>query len=318
MLSGCATQVQIKTIEPSAISGVKQGMKISVNEFSNDRVGLSNKIESLLSSQKINDKNYFVLLSRKDLDRVLREQKLQSSGLLERDEAISIGNILGAEAFVSGNVTKARVDDSIYYENRIRCLDKKCKSVSNYSVSCTSREGVFSADIRVVDIQRSELIYAKTISKNSRWGHCYDDYGYFPSKDALLEELSSSVAAEFVSKLSPQYRYFNVELLDSEDIKYSKKASELLKSSISFIKAARYDRAYSLLLELVDETQEQSYVPFYNLGVIKEAEADYVEAKRYYEMSDVRTKEPIEAINEAIKRIDKLIMQDKIVKEQLK
>ncbi|MFA7070443.1 MAG: hypothetical protein WC144_06345, partial [Sulfurimonas sp.] len=109
-----------------------------------------------------------------------------------------------------------------------------------------------------------------------------------------------------------------VDILDSPDITYSKESKELLSLAVEFIKASRYDRAYALLVELVDSTNAKSYVPFYNLGVIKEASGEYEEAQRYYKMSDERALKPVEQINSAILRIDKLIQNNKIVQKQMR
>ncbi|MDX9813503.1 MAG: CsgG/HfaB family protein [Sulfurimonadaceae bacterium] len=317
-LSGCATQVQIKAMEPSKVKELGAGSKISVMSFSGDKIGLSNKIEAFLASQKIDGKSYFELISRKEIDEVLKEQRLQASGLLNQNEMLSVGNISGARAFISGDVNTADVSDTRYYENRYRCLDKKCKSVSTYSVSCTAREAIVSASIKMVDVKSAEVIYTKTSSSSNRWRFCSDDIGTLVSKNVALDTLANFVVRDLVSDLTPRYRYFSVDILDSPDITYSKESKELLSLAVEFIKASRYDRAYALLVELVDSTNAKSYVPFYNLGVIKEASGEYEEAQRYYKMSDERALKPVEQINSAILRIDKLIQNNKIVQKQMR
>ena len=57
---------------------------------------------------------------------------------------------------------------------------------------------------------------------------------------------------------------------------------------------------------------------FYNLGVIKEAEGKYKEAKEYYDYADNLMIEPIAEINEAIVRINSLITKREKTMKQLK
>ena len=72
-----------------------------------------------------------------------------------------------------------------------------------------------------------------------------------------------------------------------------------------------------MLGELIETTDSQSYVAFYNLGVVKEAQGQYSEAKEYYETADKLMVEPVKAINAAVVRIDSLIAKQERLKFQL-
>ena len=78
------------------------------------------------------------------------------------------------------------------------------------------------------------------------------------------------------------------------------------------------DRAEPLMSELNDELEGASYVVNYDLGVMKEAAANYVEAKKLYETADSLTAEPVEEINMAMVRIDALIVKQKEAESQIK
>ena len=66
------------------------------------------------------------------------------------------------------------------------------------------------------------------------------------------------------------------------DIKYNNKEEKLLELSLEYIKQNRLDKAEQFLVDLIDSTNQKSYVAFYNLGVIKEANGEYVYAQKYY------------------------------------
>jgi len=54
------------------------------------------------------------------------------------------------------------------------------------------------------------------------------------------------------------------------------------------------------------------------LGVVKEARGEYARAKRLYQLADQLQTKPIEAINQAVVRIDKVIRQYEQAQSQLK
>jgi len=100
-------------------------------------------------------------------------------------------------------------------------------------------------------------------------------------------------------------------------LNYTDKQKKLLDISLEYIEQGRFDKAEKLLMNLIDITGSKSYVPFYNLGVISEAKGKYVDAKEYYAYADNLMVEPVEEINEAIVRIDRLISKRKITQEQI-
>ncbi len=318
LCSACSQKVTIKALEPAQIDRVASMQNIAVTRFKNDTVGLSNKIERSLSAITINGKKYFRVVSRDDFKKVIAEQRLQSSGLVEDSKVVEVGELIGADALISGRVSNPTSQDSYFYEKRIRCLDKKCKEFTYYRVRCMRRVIALFSDVKIVDIAHGDIIFADTMNRRRSYKHCSDDYRTFPSTSMVADEFADSMAREFTQKLTPHYKYFQVKLLEDPDLDYTDKQEELLKASLKYIEQNRYDKAQNLLLELVDSTGSQSYVAFYNLGVIKEAQGKYAEAKEYYEYADNLMLEPVEEINEAMLRITNLIQKREKTLKQMK
>lgn len=314
---GCSQKVTIRALEPSEIDRAASTKKLSVAVFEHDRVGLSDKIEANLANQKIDNKNYFTMVNRKNFDKIIAEQKIQNSGLVDVSTAVQVGNLLGAEAIISGSVGRVASNDTHYLETRLRCADNKCKELVPYNVGCTKREVALSAEVRMVDVAKGDIIYADTMSKTSQWSHCIDDSNSLPSTEMAAQKLAATIAANFAYKLTPHYRYFEVVLLEKPDIKYNDREDKLLDVSLEYIKQNRFDKAEKFLIDLIDSTGQKSYVPFYNIGVIKEAEGKYAEAQKYYKRADGLMIKPIEEINRACIRIEDLIEKNDRVKEQL-
>lgn len=318
IFSGCAQRVKVRALEPAEIDRATVTKKIAITDFKNDYVGLRGKIEAKLANQKIDNKPFFTLISRSDIDKVIGEQKLQNSGLVDTSTVVDVGNLLGAQAIISGDVGRATSNDTYYYEERLRCADTECKKFSVYRVGCTKRVVGLSAQIRMVDVAKGDIIYADTMSKSAEYRHCRDDGNAIPSTDMAAQNLANIISSNFVYKLTPHYRYFDVVLLEDPDLDYTDKQEELLDNSLEYIKLKRYAKAEKLLMDLIDSTAQQSYVAFYNLGVVKEAQGDYVKAEEYYKMADDLMIEPVEEISAAYLRIKATIKNQIKTQEQLK
>jgi hypothetical protein len=315
--TSCAQKVSFNALEPAEIDRISSTKKIAVTNFKHDRVGLSRKIEAKLAGFTIDNKKYFTIVSRNDIDKILSEQKLQNSGLVNDNNIVKVGELIGAQAMISGNVSPVTKQDSYFYEERVRCGDSKCSKLVTYPVRCMKRIVGLSAEIRVVDIAKGDIIYADTLSRNSTFKHCADDSRALPSKDMAAQALADDIADSFTYKLTPHYRRFNVALLEDPDLDYTDKQEELLKVSLKYIEQGRYDKAEKFLIELIDSTGSKSYVAFYDLGVIKEAQGKYAEAKEYYDDADNLMIEPVSEINAAVLRINSLIAKHKKSMEQL-
>ncbi len=317
IMSGCAQKVNVRALEPAEIDRAAATKKVAVANFDNDRVGLSGKIEAKLTKFKIDNKSYFTIVSRNDFNKIVEEQKIQNSGLVDQETVVDIGNLIGAQAIISGNVGSATAQDTYFYTKRSRCADKKCKELIYYKVRCKKRIVGLSAELRMVDIAQGDIIYADTMNRNRTYTHCSDDSRALPSREMVAQDLAESIANSFIYKLTPHYRNFRVVLLEDGDLDYSDEQERLLEVSLTYIEQGRFDKAEQFLIQLIDSTGAQSYVAFYNLGVVKEAQGNYLEAKEYYENADNLMIEPVEEINAAVIRINSLIDKHQRTQAQL-
>lgn len=306
-LTACSQTVRVQALEPAEVDRIALTKKIAITSFSNDRVGLATKIEAILAKHKLDNKKYFTLVSRNDFNKIIKEQKIQNSGLIDPSSVVEVGSLIGAQAIISGNVGSVGAKDTRFYENRYRCADKKCKETIVYRVRCTKRVVSLSAEIRIVDVLHGDIIYADTLSRDSVYKQCKDDSRALPSVETASQNLASSIANSFTYKLLPHYRTFEVTLLEDPDLDYTDEQEKFLEVSLEYIEHGRFDKAQQFLVKLIDATDQQSYVAFYNLGVVKEAEGNYIEAKEYYEAADNLMVEPVEEISQAYLRIKSLI-----------
>ncbi|QOY55381.1 hypothetical protein HUE87_03850 [Candidatus Sulfurimonas marisnigri] len=317
LISGCAQKATVLAIQPAEVDRMASTKKVAVSAFSHDIAGLSNKIEVELAGKKVDGKNYFTTISRSDINKVLEEQRLQNSGLFDDSSSVKMGKLLGAQALISGNVSVVSMSDKYFYKKRTKCSDDKCKETYEYSVRCTKREMSMSAQMKIVDVQKGDIIYAETISREGTWKRCVDDKKDLPSKAYGLNMLADEISGSFVQKLVPYYATYKVLLLDEPDLEYSDMQEDELKYALEYIKYKRYDKAEELLSRLLESTSDKSYVAAYNLAIIKEVQGDLMSAKQLCELADSLTIQPVEAVDLAILRINQSISSHRQAQKQI-
>lgn len=309
LITGCSQTVQIQALNPAEVGEMANKKYVAVSQFKHDYVGLSGKIESQLAKNRLDGKNYFTVVSRKDMDKVLREQQLQSSELLDEKTSARIGKLIGAQAIINGEVTASGESD-YYFDDRKECVrytkEDGCVRWHYYKVKCDTTQAAVSANLNIVNIETGSLIYGDTMSKNYSADSC-SAYNIL-SKDQAINELTSDIAEAFVYKLTPNYVSFNVVLLEDIELDtVTDKQEKEFDNSLLYIKAGRMDRADEILSKLMDELDGKCYVVAYTYGVVKEAQGQLNEAKELYEIADKETSKPVEEVNQAILRIDRYI-----------
>lgn len=288
--------------------------KISVLKFDNDYIGFASSLETKLAEKRVLGENYFTVISRDKLEAILKEQKLQYSGLVNKKSAVKVGELIGAQAFISGEIADSSLNKSYYRSKRVECLDKKCKKVREYYIQCVTGDYNLSVSIKMSDIELGDIIFADTFTKRASHSSCING---LPNKGHVMSKLSQSIINDFVSKISPSRYNISIELLEEPELDYTDKQEELLEYSLEYIKSNRLDKAEQLLSELLTSLNDKCYVAAYNLGVVKEAQGELKKAKTLYDLADNLVLKPNELINQAVLRIDEQLRNRELVNSQL-
>jgi tetratricopeptide (TPR) repeat protein len=318
VFSGCSTTTKIKYLEPAKVAEVSKLKHISIEDFKNDTVGLTGKIESRMSQTRFNNKPYFTLVSRDKINEIITEQKRQYSGITNDKKSVQLGEIVATRAFITGKVHSKDFNDTTFYEGRTKCLDEKCKKTQTYRVRCKKRHINLGANIKIINVETSKLVYTNTYNKSGSWSACTDSYGSLPSPSKVWEKQANLIASQFINAITPSYTYREIELLEKPDIDYSSSQKSLLESGLAFIEKNRMEKADRFLSQLVFETQSKSYVANYNLGVVKESQGEYQKAKQLFTLADNLLKKPNDIISDALERINRVIEKHQKAQQQLK
>lgn len=318
-MNGCAQKIKIQALHPAEVGAMATQKKVAINSFKNDSVGLSGKIESKIAQHKLDGRTYFTVLSRKDLDKIMAEQHLQSSELMDEATTTRIGKLIGAQAIVSGEIIASNTHYSSYQKQEKECLSytKKgvCEKWRYYNVTCKTMRTSLSANINILNVETGTLIYGDTLNKEYSGDSCDDT---ILSQVQALNRLSTSIADNFVHKLTPHYIYFEVTLLDEIELKSAtKQQKEAFKYALEYLESNRFDKAQQILERLLDELDAKSYAVVYVYGVVQEAQGKLKEAQKMYLLADSLTLRPVVEIDTAIVRIQSSIQKNKQAIEQI-
>tara|TARA_Y100001970_G_scaffold123625_1_gene153286 strand:- start:91 stop:1101 length:1011 start_codon:yes stop_codon:yes gene_type:complete len=174
--------------------------KIAVMNFtstSNPNLGLYISDEITL---QLFLKEKFKIIERDQLDYVIEEQKLSSSGLIDDTSIINIGNILSADAIITGDISI--LNDII--------------SINTKVISSSSGEILFIDRIHTSDI--SELINSLSDSKESNSTNIDDSFSNYNSQNAdkSINRLSRKILTCLTNK---DYNCFKQFIGSKDDLR---------------------------------------------------------------------------------------------------
>lgn len=329
IFSGCATKVRINMLQPAQYHDASLTKAVAVLPFSGpEGREFAAELESVLSGIGIDDKQYFTLVDRASLDKVLSEMKFSQSGLVDEKTAVKLGKLVGAQGIYTGVVNRNNYDDSRYTERRQTCTqyeqrrDKDgnlyqggCLRWRTYTVRCTKRVATFAVTPRLVDVTTGRVIYSRNLSALKSSSGC-EDTRPVQSDMVLLEQAKEQVKQEFRRDIAPYYVTREIRLIDSTDGIESKEAKDKLKRGMEYADKGRMDNACELWGE-ARNIAPGSYALLYNLGVCAESRGDLDAALSLYKQSDKILGKPDEDITLALARVNESIKNRSKLKEEL-
>ena len=280
MLQGCSQKILIKSLKSAKVTD-KAVRNISVNTFTNDTISQSLQINSALGNVIINNKKYFTLIDRKNIDKVLIEKRLNDSGLVDLNNQNLLIGLKEVTSILTGTVLLNTKSSTQYYEKRTdfsRCVKwytknnkKYCSNYRKYTIYCKSNIYNVKTKINLIKISNSKIIFTKTYSKNKKYSHCSDDNTILPSKRTVNTNLAKGIANNLILDIAPSYVYYNVELLDSVKINISSTQKKKFKLALKMIELKRIKKANKILNYLNKELHNLSYVVLYDLAITEES-----------------------------------------------
>ncbi len=162
--TGCAPSTTVKkkqavTIEKPKEVFIPPKKKISVVEFENKTAYGQRRLGTAASDvllTELGKSQKFILIERAKLDKVMEEQKLQTTGMIDANTVSQVGKILGLDAIVVGVVSQFGV--------KTGGSDYLLTQSKQQVAECT-------VDIRVIEVETGKILYidsGKGVAKSSK------------------------------------------------------------------------------------------------------------------------------------------------------
>jgi len=295
LLSSCAApKTALRVIRPAEVD-MSDYRKIAVADFQGP--GRSGSQAASILTSEIFKSGYFELLERQQMKKILEEQAFSLTGAVDVATAAEIGEMLGVQALIFGEVTSYSVEDlegtekvkkkvwtgeyekdkdgNIIYEKNILGMKYKKKKYKEEFVDepYVVRSASVAVNFRVVAVETAELLAIKSNSSNyNKKATGTDQIGKLPAKESILENLSRKVVDTFVRQIAPFYATIT---------KKFEKGSGASKQAIKMAQNGLWDKA----LEIFQREAQIHPKPenYYNLGVCYEALGRYDMAEKQYE-----------------------------------
>ena len=326
---GCSQKVQIKAVKAAKITN-KSIKNIGVLSFRNDKISQSIQINSAISNVKINNKKYFTLVDKNDIDSILEEQKLNDSGLVNSIKNSSINGLSQIQTLVMGEVIANDMTSSIFQELRTdydTCLktyqskgNTYCSKYKKYKVACQSNTYDVKTNIKLIQVNNGKTIFSNTYAKTSHYKHCSDDSYTLPNKTTENSRLAYEIADDLVKDIAPSYIYFSITLLEDIDIDLTDKQEVLFQNSLEMIEYKRINKANKMLSKLNRELHSKSYVVLYNLAITEEILGNIKQAYEFLKQAEdisLESEGVVEEIVLYMKKTEQNLSEKRKVNKQL-
>ena len=316
MLVSCAGApvVTFQTIKPPEIN-IGDVSKIAVAEFEGPEG--SGELAAYKLTEYLVQTNRFTVLEREKIDKILQEQGLSMTGVIDQNSAVEIGKLLGVDALIFGNVTAYKCED----EEGTRKVKKKVgtgkyKKVKRKNIFTGKeywaeeeimktvlvdehykiRKGVVSVNFKVVDVKTGKLLAVKSLTLNKEY-KSVEGRGNIPAREEVLNTLMEQIMEKFAGMIAP------IKITVTRKLE---KGSEYVNRGVDFAVNGLWDMAIKSWKEglKVEPTNPSIY---YNLGVAYEKMGDFISAGEMYKKAVELN--PKKLYMEALKRVNTILQK---------
>jgi len=207
--------------------------------------------------------DFYQIIERDQLQKVLREQRLSLSGALDESSAAEVGRLLGLDVIIMGNVSYSGTDE---------------RSGSDYP--CLKRTVTAKGTMKMVSVETAQIVGTKSAEATVYMKKCSDARSSIPSQEVMAESAMKNLVRKFVNYFAPGFQFIEYEF---EKVKL-KEFKQKGKEAMNFIENGDLDRAFPIAYAMFEA---DSYNPktAYNLGIIYEMVGSNSDALEYYTMA---------------------------------
>ncbi len=261
ILSSCNPSIHLTVKRPAEIN-LKDYKKIAmgniVNSYGQTDQHSMDVVDNLTT--KLFDSKSFDVVDRQNLHKILEEQKLAQSGLVDESTAAEIGKIIGSAVMVFGRFQTDRYDEKT-------SQGQPYKDSKGYYHTSHYRNGTYTyiINLKLIDVTTSKVLAVRTLDgTQSVQTSATDAAAPDIDQNSLYTIAISSVTDQFMRMIAPYY--VDVKATFEKDSKLPE-----LDQALSQIKIGEWNAGVKIL---ADAAAKQDLEPkikakaFYNYGLI--------------------------------------------------
>ncbi len=204
--------------------------------------------------------DFYQVIERDQLQKVLKEQRLSLSGALDEGSAAEVGRLLGLDVIIMGSVSYSGTDE---------------RTGTEYP--CLKRTVTAKGTMKMVSVETAQIVGTKSAKATVYMKKCTDARSSIPSQNVMAESAMKNLVRKFSDYFAPGYQYIEYKF---EKVKL-KEFKAKSKEAMNFIENGDLDRAFPIAYAMFEA---DSYNPkaAYNLGIIYEMVGSNIDALEYY------------------------------------
>ena len=291
IIGGCnrPTVIKVKVLKPAQIN-IGRIRRVAVAPFEGQG---GNAVTHRLTDKLFQGK-YFTILERQKVGALINEMRLSEVGIVDPTSAAQLGKALGAEAIIFGSVDGYVVKDSRGQEKvtKWRKTGRKVKKKTLFGVQLvdeekpyevilpyTIRQGRVAVTFKVIDVETTELLAIKSITREYRQKVVRDPDNpkELKQKDIILDELVDQTTDAFVKLISPHCVW--------EEREWEPTGTKEGKTAFKCLENELYAEAGEILDRLMDNPElkpEQKAAIYYDRGLVYEVMGNLNKAEEWY------------------------------------
>jgi curli biogenesis system outer membrane secretion channel CsgG len=325
LLNNCSEKVFVNVTKP-AVYDVSDVKRLAILDFNGPP-----KVGESVASQFTNrlwKAQYFKIMERRELQKILDEHALQMSGIINDSTAVEFGKILGVDALIIGDILSYEVEDkrgtekvkekvwkgdyekdekgNFIYEKTLFGKAKKKKYEEVFvDKQYIQRSGNVSISFRLVSVETGEIRAGDTKSRTYSQKFFPEKSGQLPSPQSILTQLTEGVIEQFIPLITPYT--VRVSKTFEED-------NDAVDLGIEYAQKNLWDRAMKIWQDELGR-DPQNTAAMYNLGLAYEVMGDFDQAEALYNKAlDI---EPNDLYMEALANLRQRRIEQQNLEKQL-
>lgn len=294
LVFSCSQKVMINVTKPAQYN-VSDIRRIAIFDFNGP--ANSGKLMSGKFTNQLWKSQYFSIMERKELNKILDEHALQMSGIVNDSTVVEFGRILGVDGIIVGDVTAYNVTDRrgrekvkekvwkgdyetdkngnvIYVTEGRKKVKKKLYVEELVNRDFISRSATVAAGFRLISVETGEIRASDSDSRsNSRKYYPHKDK--LPSSDQMLDAMAESIISRFIPLITPYQVAVSKEFDEDND---------QVELGIEYAQKNLWDKAEQVWQAEVDKDPMNSAAIF-NLGIAAEVMGDLDRAEQLYDQA---------------------------------